>query len=162
MKTLARIGLAALVASLFASAPLPSAEAVQGVNLGTLTCNTIPGLRTNLLFSSSVPLRCVYRTHRGEEQYRGEIGHLGIDLSKKGMETLRFTVVGLTADTAVGAHTLSGGYVGTSVSVGLAKGFGSTQLVGVSRRSISLVPSFDTFDGIGLTAGLSRMTLEAK
>ncbi len=162
MKTLYRVGLAALFASVIASTSVPVAGAAEGVHLGTLTCKTLPGKRTNLLFRSSVALQCTFQTAQGKEHYRGEVGLLGVNLSKKGEETLHFTVLGLSKNTAMGAHLLSGGYWGASVSADIEKGIGSTQFVGGFNKGFSLVPSIDTSNGTGISAGVSRMTLEAK
>ena len=140
----------------------PASAAEQGgVNLGNLTCKTKPGTSVQLLLVSSVVVECTFKTAGGEEKYKGEIGFLGVDLSRKDEQTLLFTVVGLTADVKMGAHSLAGDYLGASVAAGmLGKGVGSTALVGGIKKSLNLVPSADTFKGAGISAGGTRMHLE--
>ena len=60
----------------------------------------------------------------------------------------------------MGSHTLAGDYAGASVSVGVYKeGIGTTAFVGGLKNNFSLVPSFDTFKGTGISAGVSRLKL---
>ncbi len=165
MKIARRIALMLFITSLAGVFSLPAARAAEGpgVSLGSLTCKTLPGTRVRLLLSSSVAIECTFKTAAGQEQYKGEIGFLGVDLSKKSEETLHFTVLGLAADIKMGSHSLAGGYAGASVAAGLVeKGYGSTQFVGGVKKSLSLVPSIDTFKGTGISAGVSRMHLEPK
>lgn len=155
--------LALLTASLAGSVgAYPAGAAEQaGVNLGSLTCKTKPGTGVQLLLVSSVSVECTFKTAGGEEMYKGEIGFLGVDLSRKDEQTLLFTVVGLTGDVKMGAHSLQGDYLGASVAAGiLGKGAGTTALIGGVKKSLNLVPSVDTFKGAGISAGGTRMHLE--
>ena len=140
----------------------PAGAAAQGgVNLGTLTCKSKPGTGVHLLLVSSVAVECAFKTSSGEEMYKGELGFLGVDLSRKDEQTLAFTVVGLTGDVKMGAHSLQGDYLGASVAAGiLGKGAGTTALIGGVKKSLNLVPSVDTFKGAGISAGGTRMHLE--
>ena len=105
-------------------------------------------------------VKCTFKTDKGQESYKGEIGLLGIDLSQKSEETLHFTVLGVTEDIEMGSHTLTGDYIGASVSVGIYnEGGGTTQFVGGANKSFSLVPSLDTYKGTGISVGVSRMKL---
>ncbi|MFC1491464.1 DUF992 domain-containing protein [Nitrospinota bacterium] len=165
MKIICRIGFVLIVASLISAIQLPvagAAEKTGGVHLGSLVCKSQPGTRVQIFLRSSVAIKCTFKTAKGEERYKGEIGFLGIDLSKKSEETLNFTVVGLTTNINMGDHTLAGDYAGASVSAGVYKeGYGSTQFVGGIQKNFSLIPSLDTFKGTGISAGVSRMKLLA-
>lgn len=160
-----RHGLLILFVSVFLGAfhlfPAESYGA-EGVELGQLICKSKPGSREQLFFSSSVAIKCTFTTLAGKENYKGEIGLLGVDLSQKSEQTLYFTVFGFGTNIKMGAHGLAGEYVGTSISASLIKeGLGSSQFVGGVRESLSLVPSLDTFKGVGISIGVSRMKLEA-
>lgn len=154
---------AVFVLSVSLALGLPAAGAAEkkdGVQLGSLVCKSKPGTRVQYFLRSSVAIECTFKTAKGMEKYKGEIGFLGIDLSKKSEETLNFTVLGLTTDINMGSHTLAGDYAGASVSVGVYKeGVGTTQFVGGLHKNFSLVPSLDTFKGTGISAGVSRMKI---
>lgn len=144
------------------ASPVSGAEGQPGVQLGRLVCQSQPGTRVQYFLRTSVAIKCTFSTMSEKEKYKGEIGLLGVDLSKKSEETLYFTVVGLTENVKMGSHSLSGDYVGASISAGVIKtGVGTTQFVGGLEKSFSLVPSLDTFKGAGITAGVSRMKLLA-
>lgn len=159
----ARVSMLVLLAAfLVGSVGAYSARAAEqaGVNLGSLTCKSKPGTGVQLLLVSSVAIECTFKTPAGEEKYKGEIGFLGVDLSRKDEQTLLFTVVGLTRNVKIGTHSLEGDYLGASVAAGiLGQGVGSTALVGGVRKSFNLVPSADTFKGAGISAGGTRMHL---
>jgi hypothetical protein len=163
MKIIRRYGIAVVAASLIVAGYFSVVEAAakkEGVQLGSLVCKSQPGTRVQIFLQSSVAIKCTFKTSSGEEKYKGEIGFLGIDLSKKSEETLKFTVLGLTTDVSMGSHTLAGDYAGASVSVGVYKeGIGTTAFVGGLKNNFSLVPSFDTFKGTGISAGVSRLKL---
>ncbi len=163
MKIFCQIAVALLVASLASWANPPVFAANQpGVQLGRLVCKSLPGSRVQFFFRTSVAIKCTYKNPNGQETYKGEIGLLGIDLSKKSQETLNFTVVGLAGNNKMGSHSLAGDYVGASISVSIIKeGIGSTQFVGGINKSFTLVPSLDTFKGTGISAGVSRIKLIA-
>ena len=60
----------------------------------------------------------------------------------------------------MGTHTLAGDYAGVSASMGIYKeGIGTTQFVGGLYENFSLVPSLDTFEEAGISAGVSRMKI---
>ena len=137
-----------------------AAEKKEGGQLGSLVCKSKPGSRVQYFLRTSVAINCTFKTAKGMEKYKGEIGFLGIDLSKKSEETLNFTVMGLTTDINMGSHTLAGDYSGASASVGIYKeGVGTNVFVGGVQNNFSLVPSLDTFKGTGISAGVSRMKL---
>ncbi len=166
MKIIRRIGFALIAFSLISAVQLPAAGATEktpGVQLGSLVCKSQPGTRVQIFLKTSVAIKCTFKISlKGEERYKGEIGFLGIDLSKKSEETLNFTVIGLTSNIKLGDHSLAGDYLGVSVSVGLYKeGLGTTQFVGGLNKAFSFVPSLDTFKGAGISAGVSRMKLVA-
>ncbi|MBI3128028.1 MAG: DUF992 domain-containing protein [Candidatus Tectomicrobia bacterium] len=160
MKAACRVMSVLLVSFLIGAAPAGAAEQ-GGVNVGSLTCKTKPGTSVQLFLVSSVAVECAFKTTGGEEMYKGELGFLGVDLSRKDEQTLNFTVLGVTRDIKMGAHSLQGDYLGTSVAAGMGgKGVGSTALVGGLRKSFNLVPSADTFKGAGISAGATRMNLQ--
>jgi len=139
----------------------PGREKKEGVNLGRLTCKTEPGTRTQRFLRSSVALDCVFKTDKGEEKYKGEIGFLGVDLGKREERTLYFRVFGYATDARLGSYPLQGDYLGTSIGAGAyGQGYGSSALVGGIQKSFNIVPSVETFKGAGITAGGTKMHLE--
>lgn len=168
MKISARVVFVAAAVALVLGVLAPGARAAEEkeanvVKLGELTCKTLPGTEVKLFLRSSVAVDCTFKQGGQEEHYKGELGFLGVDLRKKSEETLYFAVMGATANVPMGGHALVGDYVGASVSAGIYKeGYGTTMLVGGFQKGFSLVPSVDTFKGIGLTIGGSRMHLEPK
>ena len=162
MRTFRRITFAVIAMSLAVwMSPQAHAEKQPGAQLGSLVCKYRPGTRVQFFLRSSVAVKCTFKTNKGQESYKGEIGLLGIDLSQKSEETLHFTVLGVTEDIEMGSHTLSGDYVGASISASIYKeGGGTTQFIGGgANKSFSLVPSLDTFKGTGISIGVSRMKL---
>ena len=109
MRSFRHFIIAAAVVSLAAwISPQAFAEKTPGGQLGSLVCKSRPGTRVQFFLRSSVAVKCTFKTDKGQESYKGEIGLLGIDLSKKSEETLYFTVLGVTENVEMGSHTLSG------------------------------------------------------
>ena len=135
--------------------------AESGVNAGLLTCHSLPNTRVNWILYSSVELRCVFDTPRGQEHYAGKTGiGLGVDLSWRPETTLRFVVLMASTDVEIGSHVLAGHYAGGSVSASLGTTVGVSVLVGGGPKSISLEPlAIETGSGLGAAAGLSFLTL---
>ena len=163
MKNFAQIFVILLVVSLVSWPHSPVIAANEpGVQLGSLVCKSLPGTRVQFFLKTSVAIKCTLKNLNGQERYKGEIGLLGIDLSKKSEETLNFTVDGIAGNIKMGSHSLSGEYVGASISASIIKeGIGTTQFVGGLDKGFNLVPSLDTFKGTGISAGVSRMKLVA-
>ena len=137
--------------------------AESGVNAGLLTCHSLPNTRVNWILYSSVELRCVFDTPRGQEHYAGKTGiGLGVDLAWRPESTLRFVVLMASTDVEIGSHALAGHYAGGSVSASVGATVGISALVGGGPESISLKPlAIETGSGLGAAAGLSYLTLTA-
>ncbi len=138
-----------------------SLAAESGVNAGLLTCHSLPNTRTNWILYSSVELRCVFDTPRGQEHYAGKTGiGLGVDLAWRPESVLRFVVLMASTDVEIGSHALAGHYAGGSVSASVGATVGISALVGGGPESISLEPlAIETGSGLGAAAGLSYLTL---
>jgi len=76
--------------------------AADGAKVGVLTCSQVAGTKRNLLITSSVEVTCTYDGDDGSsERYTGETGiGLGIDLSWKSEEIVKWVVVAATNVTA--------------------------------------------------------------
>ena len=137
-------------------------HAGSGVEIGYLACRAIPGTRLNLLVTSSVDVRCTFKSPLGVEFYRGETGiGLGVDLSIKSVEKIDFAVIGATSNYRIGAHSLSGKYVGGKASASAGVGVGAAALVGGGSKNFSLQPvALEGNTGFGASAGLGYLTLE--
>lgn len=157
------LSLAAFVSSaIMLATPSQEAMAQAGIELGVLTCTTVPGTARTLLVHSSVESRCVFaRTDGGVERYRGESGiGLGVDLNWGRDETMRFTVISATSDVRPAAYLLAGRYVGAEASATLGVGTGTAVLVGGGEKNITLQPlAFATSAGWGLGAGVGYLYL---
>ncbi len=140
-----------------------SLAAETGVNAGVLTCHSLPNTRVNWILDSSVELRCVFDTPRGQEHYAGKTGiGLGVDLSWRPESVLRFVVLMASTDVEIGSHALAGHYAGGSVSASVGATVGISALVGGGPEHVSLEPvAFETVSGVGAAAGLSYLTLTA-
>ena len=132
-----------------------------GANAGLLTCHSLPDTRVNWILYSSVGLRCVFDTPRGQELYAGKTGiGLGVDLSWRPEAALRFVVLMASTDVEIGSHALAGHYAGGSASASVGATLGVSVLVGGGPESISLKPlAVETGSGLGVAAGLSYLTL---
>lgn len=166
MKTTQRLRAAPLLVALLLSiAPLAvqAEEKKGGVEVGILTCHSVPGTRVNLLIHSSVGLDCVFKTPNGDERYVGETGiGLGVDLNWDRVETLSFTVIAVSSDIRPGEHALAGKYIGGEASVTLGVGLGAAALIGGGEKNIALQPlAVQTSEGLGVAAGLGYLFLEA-
>ena len=140
--------------------PAEAAEKKGGIKLGTMTCESLPKTQVKIFLRSSVRVKCTFKSQIGQENYVGEFGLLGIDLSKKSAQKMSFVVFGGTADIKPGAHSLRGDYNGVHASVGLGVGGGVNHMLGGWKDSFSLVPSIETHKGIGVTVGGTRLNLE--
>ncbi len=148
----------ALAGALLLGLPVPDAMARGGIEIGVLTCNSIDGTRRNLLFHSTVDVRCVFKTPQGQETYTGETGiGLGVDLNWNRSETTHFVVLGGTSDTRLGAHSLAGTYVGGKASATVGVG----AFIGGGAKNISLQPlALEGSTGLGVAGGLGYLILK--
>ena len=137
-----------------------SFAAESGVDVGTLTCESVPGSGLNLIVHSTVDIQCTFKASDGSiERYKGETGiGLGIDLDIGHEESFHFSV--LAAKFKPGTHQLAGSYAGGKASVSLGVGAGGKLLVGGDHDNIGLKPAAVTGKGVGIAAGLSYMHLE--
>ncbi len=151
-----------LAGALLLGLPIPDAMARGGIEIGVLTCNSVEGTRRNLLIHSTVDVRCVFKTAEGEETYTGETGiGIGVDLNWNRSETTHFVVFGGTSDTRLGAHSLTGPYVGGKVSATFGVGAGAGALIGGGAKTISLQPlAIEGSTGLGVAGGLGYLVLK--
>ncbi len=134
------------------------------IEIGVLTCKTIPGSRVNLLIRSTADVNCEFKDGAGKtEQYKGESGiALGLDLSFKSDETFAFSVIS-SSSAGAGSHALAGKYVGGKASVSLGVGLGAAVLVGGSDDNFGLNPiALGANQGVGASAGIGFLYIEAK
>lgn len=153
----------ALMALLLATAPSYAGNSTAGTKIGILTCNAVPESGVNLLIHSTVDVTCRFESTDGSgiEHYVGETGiGLGIDFRYERERHLVFTV--FAADTVSGSHKLSGKYGGAGASVSVGIGAGVQLLVGGSNKSISLQPVIEGSTGVGVSAGITYLFLQAK
>lgn len=138
------------------------ARAEARIRLGILSCEAVQGTRLNLIFTSSVDVRCVFNSTSGVEYYKGETGiALGADLNMKTVEKIDFAVLSASAAYKVGSHSLSGRYLGAKVSASVGLGVGVAVLVGGGGGNFSLQPvALEGNVGFGAAAGLGFLYLE--
>lgn len=148
---------------LAAAAASPGVSADQsGIQVGILTCESIPGTRTNLLVHSTVQVNCVYKRGDSTERYTGETGiGLGIDLNLGRDEKIAFTVISASSDVRPGSGALAGKYYGGKASATAGVGVGAAALVGGGHKNISLQPlALETSTGVGVAGGLGYLYLQ--
>lgn len=138
------------------------AMAQGGIEVGILTCKSMPGTRMNFIVHSSTLVECVFTHPAGEEKYNGEIGMgLGVDLNIKTQEQTIFTVLSISEDVKPEAYALAGTYIGGKVSAAFGIGAGASVLVGSGSKNFSLQPvGLETNTGIGAAMGLGYLTLD--
>ena len=132
----------------------------SGVDVGTLSCESVPNSGLNLIVHSTVGIKCVFKASDGSvERYKGETGvGLGIDLSFNHDEKFHFAV--MAAKFKTGTHQLAGKYAGGKASVSLGVGGGGKVLIGGDHDNIGLKPAAIQGSGVGVAAGLTYMHLE--
>ncbi len=144
------------------------AEKKEGIQLGLLACESLPKTEVKIFLRTSVRVKCTFTASRLQgggqagksENYVGEFGLLGIDLSKKTAQKMNFAVFGLTGDIKIGSHSLAGDYNGVQATVGIGVGGGPNHLLGGWKDSFTLAPSLETHKGTGITVGGTRLNLE--
>lgn len=156
-----RLSTAAAVALVF-SAPAQDAMAAGGIEVGILTCRTVPGSAANWLLHSSVAVNCIFSSPQGKERYRGRTGiGLGIDLSYTPDQRMAFTVLGGASDTSPEAFALSGKYLGGKAGATVGVGGAVAVLIGGGAKNISLQPlAVEGNTGFGASGGLTYLFLE--
>lgn len=140
----------------------PPAAARGGVEVGLLTCRSLPNGTVNWLVHSSTDVHCVFSTARGEESYQGRTGiGLGIDMAWRPDREFHFVVFAARTEVEVGRHVLTGSYAGANASVSVGATAGVSALVGGGAKNISLQPLvIETGSGIGAAAGLTYLVLK--
>ncbi len=149
--------------ALMATFPAYAGNSTAGTKIGVLTCNSVPGSGVNLLIHSTVDIACKFESTDGSsvEHYIGETGiGFGIDINYKLERHLAFAV--FAADTVRGSHKLAGKYGGAGASATVGVGAGAQVLVGGSNKSVSLQPVIEGSTGVGVSAGITYLFLQAK
>jgi len=138
------------------------ALAQGGIEIGILTCKSMPGTRMNFIVHSKTLVECVFTHPAGEEKYNGEIGMgLGVDLNMKTHEQSVFTVFSISEDVTPEANALAGTYIGGRASAAFGIGAGASALIGGGEKNFSLQPvGLETNTGVGAALGLGYLTLD--
>ncbi|MDQ6969834.1 MAG: DUF992 domain-containing protein [Mariprofundus sp.] len=153
----------ACIASALTAMPGYAGNSTAGTKIGILTCHSIPDSGVNLIIHSTVDISCTFDSTDGSgvEQYVGETGiAFGINASYEVEKNFLFTV--FAADTAAGSHKLAGKYGGVGASASVGVGVGAQVLVGGSNESVSLQPVLEGNTGVGVSAGITYLYLQAK
>ena len=159
-----RFGLLALAALATSSIAPPVAAAEEGgrrVEVGYLRCELVE--RTNLILVAESRFDCVFeRDDAADEAYTAELTSVGLDLTIKESESLRWAVVAPTeAKDDVGI--LEGEYGGVAASAPLSVGVGAKALFGGFDKSIALQPvSVSGQEGVGAAIGVEGLRLSLK
>ena len=141
-----------------------AAEGGSGAKVGMLTCEQLAGTKRNLLITSSVQVSCTYEGDDGtSESYKGETGiGLGIDLSWKTDEVVKWAVIAASNDVTPNNHALAGKYYGAKAEVTAGVGAQANVLIGGGNKSFTLQPlSLGGQTGFGAAGGLGYLYLEA-
>lgn len=152
-----------VLAALLLTAFYGQAFAAGGVQVGVLECKVVPGSRVNLLIRSTADVKCTFNNNGTVERYVGDTGiGLGLDLSFRKNEVMRFAVIAASSDVNPGGHALAGKYVGGEANATAGVGLGAKALVGGGNKNFSLQPiALETNKGLGASAGLSFLYIEA-
>ncbi|MCU7930500.1 MAG: DUF992 domain-containing protein [Candidatus Thiodiazotropha sp. (ex Codakia rugifera)] len=161
MKNYFRSTLTGAVISMTLFAPLP-AMAGGGIELGVLTCKSIPGTHSYYVIHHSVGVDCIFNHNHGQESYKGRAGiGFGLDLNWRQTENMAFLVIGGTSDVDPSAHSLTGRYVGAQASATLAVGANVAVLVGGGHKNVSLQPiALGVNTGLGAALGIGYISLD--
>jgi hypothetical protein len=142
--------------------PLPSVLEADEIEVGVLTCTTVPGTRFNLIIRSTVDVECIFKgSAGGEERYQGETGiGLGVDLNLNREEQIAFTVLS-AGPHEPGDYALTGRYGGAKASATVGVGVGAAVLVGGGSKSFTLQPlALEGSTGLGVAAGIGYLYIE--
>lgn len=142
--------------------PAFAGQSTAGTKIGIMTCKTVPHSGFNLLIHSTIDINCSFRSTDGSgvENYIGETGvALGIDLSSNIKKEMVYTV--FAADFKSGSYKLAGKYAGVGASASIGAGPGVQVLIGGNNDSISLQPVIEGNTGIGASAGITYLFIQA-
>jgi Protein of unknown function (DUF992) len=152
------IGAAAIAAIVALAAASPaSAQAPQGVKVGTLTCDISGGI--GLIIASQKQVQCLFTPAQPgpREVYVGAIRKFGLDL---GATTGGEMVWSVFAPTTGRIAALTGNYAGATAEATVGAGLGANVLVGGSDRTIALQPvSVQGQTGLNVAAGVAELEL---
>lgn len=143
----------------------PQGFAAEGIKIGTLEIQTVPGTRSGLLIRSSVDVTAVFTDTKGKKEYYvGETGvKFGINLSAKDEQAISYLVFSASSDYKTGSYALEGKYFGAKADASLGAGVGAMVLIGGFDKSFTLQPlSVETLKGWGVEAGLGYLYLQKK
>ena len=157
-------GICTVIAAVAFVSPTVVFAAGSGAKVGMLTCSQIKGTKTNLLIHSSVQVDCTYQGDDGtSESYKGETGiGLGVDLSWKEDEVVKWVVIAASNDISPNNHALAGKYYGAKAEATAGVGAQANVLVGGGNKSFTLQPvSLGGQTGFGAAGGLGYLYLEA-
>ena len=144
---------ASLLALTLAASP---AFAGNGVKLGVLTCDVSASV--GLIIAGSQKASCVFDGPNGQENYKGSIQEVGIDIGVTGEAIMSWVVF---APGKLDPGALAGTYAGATAQATVAVGLGANVLVGGSQSSVALQPlSIQGQTGLNIAAGLAKFTLE--
>ncbi|MEW8585671.1 MAG: DUF992 domain-containing protein [Candidatus Thiodiazotropha sp.] len=138
-----------------------SASADGGIELGVLTCKSIPGTHRYYVIHHTVGVDCTFNHTQGQEHYKGITGiGLGLDLNWRATENMAYAVIGGSSDLDPAAYSLSGRYLGAQASATIAVGASAAILVGGGKRNISLQPiALGVNTGLGAALGIGYLSL---
>jgi len=143
--------------------PLSTYAGDAGIKIGTLTVKAVAGSRMNLIIRSSVDVEAVFTDSGGnKEYYVGEMGQkLGIDLSIKSKEVLRYVVFSPSSAYKTGMYAMAGKYFGTKASAAVGAGVGVQVLLGGFDKSFTLQPlAAGGVKGAGASLGIGYLYLQ--
>lgn len=153
--------LVTLLALFSLSFQVQAGETKSGAKIGVLTCITQPNTGISLIIHSTTDVKCSFSATGGGgvENYVGETGvGLGVDMRFDRETHLVYTVFAVEK---VGSYKLAGKYVGGGASVTAGAGVGAQILFGGGPDSISLQPVIEGSTGLGLSAGITYLFLQA-
>jgi len=154
-----------LLSLIFVLTPVAMLQAGEAKGeVGVVTCEFIPGSKTNMLLFSSADFNCVFKHDGVEDHYDGEAGiRLGLDLQWSATSTMSYTVMASTQKNIDWSQALTGTYTGGKASAAFGVGLGAAVLIGGSSDSVALVPiAIEAGTGVGATAGLGFLSLKGK
>ncbi len=127
-----------LLLALALAAPAAAQDEQVRLEIGLLTCHLTD--RTNLVIVSETEFSCVFEhtDDRQKERFSGVVDKIGLDLTFKEDETLKWGVLAPSIDAEVSA--MEGVYVGIGAEVGVVKGGSANLLVGGLDKSFALQP----------------------
>ena len=132
--------------------------------VGVVTCDFIPGTKSNMLLFSKASFNCVFKHDGVEDQYDGEAGiRLGLDLQWNNSSTMAYTVMASTQKGIDWSQALTGSYTGGKATAAFGVGLGAAVLIGGSSDSVGLVPiALEAGTGLGASAGIGFLELKGK